>query len=381
MEHAVPAPLEVGRRPGGPARSPARGRSPAGPRRSRGGPAPRPRSCRRRAAGSAAARRSASRSSRGRRPRPRGSGRAGRCQEASAAGLVHVAAEVDRPPPPWPSAAGEVEVGGRVVGGVAAEDDERLHLAALRSPPASSARPAGRRQERVHRLVIARPWSRRCRAPRSARARRRGRRRLPRPGEDQRTRPGCASRSAARARRNAGGTPRHRRPPGGASSARPGALQLGERARRRRPGPGARAGAGDGRRWRPVTESRASTAQSRFIPSAGDATRRPARSRGCVGSSPGRRAGSRRRSRGCTRASSRSVHRAASGRPAARAVPVEGVLVPRPASQDHEPRPGVAPCGTPRRDGRAWARRTAARGPRDPRRRPRRGSSRALATR
>ena len=105
VQHAVPALARSRPRPGGPATSPARGRSPAGRRRSRAGPAPRPRSCPRRAAGSGAGPRSASRSSRARRPTPRGSARSGTCHDASAAVSSTVAPEVDhlldlREPPP-----------------------------------------------------------------------------------------------------------------------------------------------------------------------------------------------------------------------------------------------------------------------------------------
>ena len=123
------------------------------------------RSCRRRGAGSAAGRRSACRSSRGRRPRSRGSARCGHVPRRERRGLVDVAAEVDE-------LLGlgrrgrEVEVGGRVVGGVAAEDDERLHLAARGAPPTSSPRAAARRAAARPRARGSRRSSRRCRARR-----------------------------------------------------------------------------------------------------------------------------------------------------------------------------------------------------------------------
>ena len=174
-------------------------------------------------------------------------------------------------------AACEVEVGRRVVGGVAAEHDERLHLAAaqrggeLREGGAASAASASVGSRYVDGRAA------RCRAPRSAPATAActaGR--LARPGHDHATCPGWR----AGPRRARGARPR----PGPAPSGAAGGVDREAAASGARPrAPPRSAGirrAGSRSRWSalaPVIEKTASTAQSRFIASPGAETRRPRR--------------------------------------------------------------------------------------------------------
>ena len=167
----------------------------------------------------------------------------------------------------------ELEIGGRVVGGVAAQHDERLHLAvAQRRDEIGEGR--GRRQQRVDRLVVqdGDPDV----AERGVERHDRGvhGRRLARPRHDH-------GRAAVRQQvlgerreprgvhtRHVGRAPRRR------SRARPGAAR--PRAPRRRPGCGAPASRSRWSAFAPVIEKTASTAHSRFIGSPGAETRRPA---------------------------------------------------------------------------------------------------------